>query len=74
MSMDATDAVRRSDSATRRATVDFPDPEPPAMPMTRGLGAGADLPGSSAVDVAEWDIKKEARELSRSGIAFPDRV
>ena len=32
MSMNATDAPC-SDSATFLATVDFPDPEPPAMPM-----------------------------------------
>lgn len=40
MSTNATDARRLapvSASATRRATVDFPDPVPPAMPITRGL-------------------------------------
>src|SRR5512145_1938983 len=36
MSMNATEAAW-SDSATRRATVDFPDPDPPAMPMTKGF-------------------------------------
>jgi hypothetical protein len=41
MSMNATDAVP-SDPATFRATVDFPDPDPPAMPIVsalRGLSA-----------------------------------
>jgi len=34
--MNATDDVVRL-SATFRATVDFPDPDPPAIPMMRGL-------------------------------------
>jgi hypothetical protein len=72
MSMNATDEAFRSASATRCATVDFPDPDPPAMPMTSGRCAGADLAGMSAVDVAEYVIKREARELSRSGIAMPE--
>src|SRR6476660_1146026 len=36
MSMNATDEVVRS-SATLLATVDLPDPEPPAIPMIKGL-------------------------------------
>src|SRR3982750_2828557 len=36
MSMKATEDVVRS-SATLRATVDFPEPEPPAIPMMSGL-------------------------------------
>src|SRR5262249_4773200 len=36
MSMNATDAAA-SASATLRATVDLPEPEPPAMPMSSGL-------------------------------------
>jgi hypothetical protein len=36
MSMNATDASSRA-SATRRATVVLPEPDPPAMPMMRGL-------------------------------------
>ena len=39
MSMNATDAAV-SDSATRRATVDFPEPVPPAMPMINGFVIG----------------------------------
>jgi len=36
MSMNATDDVVNI-SATFRATVDFPDPEPPAIPMIKGF-------------------------------------
>jgi hypothetical protein len=36
MSMKATDAAS-SASATLRATVDFPEPVPPAMPMISGF-------------------------------------
>src|SRR5262245_55057932 len=36
MSMNATDSVR-SACATFRATVDFPEPDPPAMPMISGF-------------------------------------
>ena len=36
MSRNATDDLE-SASATLRATVDFPDPVPPAMPMTSGF-------------------------------------
>jgi hypothetical protein len=36
MSMNATDAGI-SASAILRATVDFPDPDPPAMPMMAGV-------------------------------------
>lgn len=34
--MNATDRFPR-DSATLRATVDFPDPDPPAIPMIKGF-------------------------------------
>src|SRR4029079_6094035 len=46
MSMNATDSVR-SACATFRATVDFPEPDPPAMPMMRGFSASR-RPGSFA--------------------------
>src|SRR6478735_3339175 len=46
MSMNATDSVR-SACATFRATVDFPEPDPPAMPMMRGFIASR-RPGSFA--------------------------
>jgi hypothetical protein len=36
MSMNATDVVVRS-SATFLATVDLPDPEPPAIPIIKGF-------------------------------------
>ncbi len=36
MSMNATEASVNA-SATRRATVDFPDPLPPAIPMMSGF-------------------------------------
>src|SRR5438270_14056267 len=36
MSMNATDEVVNR-SATLRATVDFPEPDPPAIPMMRGF-------------------------------------
>src|SRR6478752_313027 len=40
MSMNATDSARRA-CATCRATVDFPDPEPPAIPTMKGFIATA---------------------------------
>src|SRR4029079_18567423 len=46
MSMNPTDSVR-SACATFRATVDFPEPDPPAMPMMRGFIASR-RPGSFA--------------------------
>src|SRR5690242_5989503 len=46
MSMNATDSVR-SACATFRATVDFPEPDPPAIPMMRGFIASR-RPGSFA--------------------------
>ena len=38
MSMNATD-MPDNESATPRATVDLPEPEPPAIPMMSGLTA-----------------------------------
>src|SRR5215468_2806778 len=40
MSMNATESARRA-CATCRATVDFPDPEPPAIPTMKGFIAAA---------------------------------
>src|SRR5688500_3443644 len=69
MSMNATDAVVRSASATRCATVLLPEPVPPAIPMTRGRGAAPDGGGGAGMDVAGTEEEREARTLSRFRIA-----
>src|SRR5688572_2989272 len=58
MSRNATDD-RESASATLRATVDFPDPEPPAMPITSGL-AGA--PSFDDTLAPVWDVREPNAE------------
>jgi len=64
MSMNAAEELR-SDSATFRATVDFPDPEPPAMPMIKGFTAAAAGSSKAAQGVREW----KALSLSQSRIS-----
>ena len=66
MSMNATDAGI-SASATFRATVDFPEPDPPAMPMIVGFIArnGAK---STRKKVPASLRKREASGVSRSCI------
>src|SRR6266571_4119739 len=49
MSMNANEDVVRS-SPTFRATVDLPDPEPPAIPMIKGLSIA-----SKRYDVRYWN-------------------
>ena len=50
MSMNATDSVRAA-CATLRATVDLPEPEPPAMPMMSGfIGSTATGPYVEEID------------------------
>ena len=55
MSMNATDDVE-SPSATLRATVDFPEPDPPAIPMMNGFTL-ADGSSSKAgvASIARWE-------------------
>lgn len=63
--MNATEAGARA-SATLRATVDFPEPVPPAIPITRGrVGLSASgAPGDDDVTTASG----EAGTVSRSCI------
>ena len=64
--MKATDGASRDD-AMRRATVDFPDPEPPAMPTINGgmedsmepclsTKSGGGASGLAAADVSQLSI------------------
>src|SRR3712207_3218451 len=66
MSMNATDAVA-SALATLRATVDLPDPEPPATPMMSGFMRARRSPGGRR-EVAGAQGAGEAGRLSRNGI------
>src|SRR5436853_171284 len=66
MSMNATDSAL-SAFATFRATVDFPDPEPPAMPMINGFIDESRSGGSHAHQIAEIARSGEAVTLSQSG-------
>src|SRR5688500_6106567 len=72
MSRNATDD-RESASPTLRATVDFPDPEPPAMPITSGfVGASSfDVTLAPACDVREPGAEREADAPSRFCIGAP---
>jgi hypothetical protein len=63
MSRKATEASG-SASAIRRATVVFPDPVPPAMPMMSGFTGGR-RQGSIAGDDAMAALQIEADALSR---------
>src|SRR5688500_14432310 len=65
MSMNATDAAG-SDCATSRATVDFPEPEPPAIPTMNGLTG--DLSPAGTMDDAGGRGSRATRHLSRLGI------
>ncbi|HEX5830688.1 MAG TPA: hypothetical protein VFY16_06890 [Gemmatimonadaceae bacterium] len=50
--MTATEVVGRSASATLRATVDFPDPDPPAIPITIERERSSDPVGVIAGEIA----------------------
>jgi 2',3'-cyclic-nucleotide 2'-phosphodiesterase (5'-nucleotidase family) len=64
--MNATDD-RESASATLRATVDLPDPEPPAIPITSGLAGASsfDVTLAPVCDVREPEAEREADAPSR---------
>src|SRR5690606_38183348 len=62
MSMNATDALPLSASATLSATVDFPDPLPPATPMMSGRGT----PAAVASDAEPRLVLMECEETSAS--------
>ena len=66
MSMNATDSVC-SACVTFRATVDFPDPDPPAIPMMKGFIARP-LVGFIRGEIAGYARRIEAVALSQSGI------
>jgi len=66
MSMNATDSVY-SACATFRATVDFPDPDPPATPMMSGF-IGSSRTGSFGEQIVRTAGRIEAVALSQSGI------
>lgn len=61
MSSNATDD-RDSASPSLRATVDFPDPEPPAIPITNGFTSDviADSAAFLASDVRATAAEREA--------------
>src|ERR1039458_295324 len=63
MSMNATDAGI-SASAILRATVDFPDPDPPAMPMMAGVIAQCGVE-SARTKGPDSQQEREARMVSR---------
>src|SRR5438128_11273323 len=67
MSMNATDSVL-SACATFRATVDFPDPDPPAMPMMSGFTCWRAR--VSAVNSRGGASRREAVTVSRYGIGW----
>lgn len=64
MSMNATSGAA-SEPAIRRATVDFPDPEPPAIPTINDTGPPA---RKAPVEPACHGSISGACELSRFGI------
>jgi hypothetical protein len=64
--MNATDSVCAA-CATFRATVDLPDPDPPAIPMISGFIEAAP-PGPCAGHVGEIRGRIEGVTLSQSGI------
>ena len=66
MSRNATDDPD-SASATLRATVLFPEPEPPAIPITSGLTNGWSVasPAVTACDVRAAAVEREAVTPSR---------
>ena len=65
MSMNATD-VACSACATFRATVDFPEPDPPAMPMISGFASDVSRTGrSTRVGRSRVDVgKRSARTVT----------
>src|SRR5215208_6438200 len=69
MSMKATEAEVMA-RATPRATVDFPEPDPPAMPMTSGFTGGCGRDRTE--NVAEIVTNAKALGLSRFRIGAPN--